>query len=439
MINKKKNYNIFLYSIFLLIIFSYFIGFYLDESSVGAGGYKGDITWILKNIEIFKFNELKDAIFHKDLFGNRPPLIYVLNKLFNPFFYDYEQYRVFVFIISLFAPYLIYLNLKKNYPNENNGLLLLLSSIILLSPFYRTSGYWGLNENYGLLSVILSLVCLSYFLKKIEIENKINQCLYLTILFSTLSVYFDQKFLIVTMLCFFSIIFSKINIKIKLFTFLIYICLSIPYLILIYKWGGIVPLRTQLMNTNTITNISRLNNLYFYHLGYTTTLIAFYLFPLLLLKKNNILKSIEVFFSSKWSYVIILIPLIYIFLIYNYYDFKSYTLNDYWVGLGVVHKSALILFSNVKYQEIYTYFAFFFSWIVIYLYIERNYTDYLIIIFFYILSLIIWPLMQEYFDPIILILALMTFKTKIKLNLYNVLFVFFYFLTFLIISYVYYS
>lgn len=439
MINKKKNYNIFLYSICLLIIFSYFIGFYLDESSVGAGGYKGDITWILKNIDIFKFNELKDAIFHKDLFGNRPPLIYVLNKLFNPFFYDYEQYRVFVFIISLIAPYLIYLNLKKNYPNENNGLLLLLSSIILLSPFYRTSGYWGLNENYGLLSVILSLVCLSYFLKKIEIENKINQYLYLIILFSTLSVYFDQKYLIVTMLCFFSIIFSKINIKIKLFTFLIYICLSIPYLILIYKWGGIVPLRTQLMNPNTITSISRLNNLYFYHLGYTTTLIAFYLFPLLLLKKNNILKSIEVFFSSKWSYVIISIPLIYIFLIYNYYDFKSYTLNDYWVGLGVVHKSALILFSNVNYQEIYTYFAFFFSWIVIYLYIERNYTDYLIIIFFYILSLIIWPLMQEYFDPIILILALMTFKTKIKLNLYNVLFVFFYFLTFLIISYVYYS
>ena len=316
---------------------------------------------------------------------------------------------------------------------------MLLSSIILLSPFYRTSGYWGLNENYGLLSVILSLVCLSYFLKKIEIENKINQYLYLIILFSTLSVYFDQKYLIVTMLCFFSIIFSKINIKIKLFTFLIYICLSIPYLILIYKWGGIVPLRTQLMNPNTITSISRLNNLYFYHLGYTTTLIAFYLFPLLLLKKNNILKSIEVFFSSKWSYVIISIPLIYIFLIYNYYDFKSYTLNDYWVGLGVVHKSALILFSNVNYQEIYTYFAFFFSWIVIYLYIERNYTDYLIIIFFYILSLIIWPLMQEYFDPIILILALMTFKTKIKLNLYNVLFVFFYFLTFLIISYVYYS
>ena len=113
MINKKKNYNIFLYSICLLIIFSYFIGFYLDESSVGAGGYKGDITWILKNIDIFKFNELKDAIFHKDLFGNRPPLIYVLNKLFNPFFYDYEQYRVFVFIISLIAPYLIYLNLKK--------------------------------------------------------------------------------------------------------------------------------------------------------------------------------------------------------------------------------------------------------------------------------------------------------------------------------------
>ena len=86
MINKKINYKIFLYLIFLLIIFSYFFGFYLDENSAGAGGYNGDITWILENIKIFRYNELKDAIFHEDLFGNRPPLVYVLNKIFNPFF-----------------------------------------------------------------------------------------------------------------------------------------------------------------------------------------------------------------------------------------------------------------------------------------------------------------------------------------------------------------
>ena len=56
------------YIIFSLVIFSFFQGFYHDENSAGAGGYNGDITWILNNIEIFKNNKLKDAILSDDLF-----------------------------------------------------------------------------------------------------------------------------------------------------------------------------------------------------------------------------------------------------------------------------------------------------------------------------------------------------------------------------------
>ena len=55
------------------------------------GDYAVDSDWIKKNIQIFLFNDLKDAIFHPELFGNRPPLIYIINKLFNPFFYDFEK------------------------------------------------------------------------------------------------------------------------------------------------------------------------------------------------------------------------------------------------------------------------------------------------------------------------------------------------------------
>ena len=240
------------------------------------------------------------------------------------------------------------------------------------------------------------------------------------------------------MICFFSIIFSKINIKIKIYTLLTYLFFSIPYLILIYEWGGIVPSKTQILNPKTITNLSRLSNMHFYHLGYASTIISFYLFPLLMLKEGNILQNIQRFFSSKWCYVIISLPLIYIYLIYINYDFKSYTVDEYWIGLGVVHKSSLILFSNLKYQEIFTYIIFFFSWIVIFLYVEKKITDCLIIIFFLSFSILIWPLMQEYFDPILIILALMAFKTKIKLNYYNVFVIFLYFFSFLACANIYY-
>ena len=117
---------------------------------------------------------------------------------------------------------------------------------------------------------------------------------------------------------------------------------------------------------------------------------------------------------------------------------KTFTIDDYWVGLGVVKKIADLFFQDILFREMFTYLMFFLSWVVILLYIEFL-SDYLILSFYFILSLIIWPLMQEYFDPIIIILVLMILKTKVKLNYLNSSFLVFYFATLLILAKVYYS
>ena len=83
--SKKIKLLLYLFSFGILV--SYILGFYLDENSVGGGGYKGDLNWILKNINIFKENKISDAILHDDLFGNRTPLIYIINTYLNPFFF----------------------------------------------------------------------------------------------------------------------------------------------------------------------------------------------------------------------------------------------------------------------------------------------------------------------------------------------------------------
>jgi len=431
----KKNITYFILS---LIIFSFFQGFYYDENSAGAGGYNGDITWILNNIEIFKNNKLQDAILNDDLFGNRTPLIYIINKILNPFFYEYEKYRITVFLFSLTGPILIYLCLKNRYPKTNNELIILLSSIILLSPYYRTSGYWALNENYGLVTSLISLLFLNLYLENIKIIKKRNIFLFFTIFFSSLSVYFDLKLIIIAIICFFYLMNSKIEIKLKSYTFLIYLILGLPYLFLILEWNGIVPPRTQAANINTTTNLSRLGDLHVYHLGYVSTIIGFYLFPFLFLKEKNFFQIIYDFFRTKWSLLILIIPILYVLYIYLSIEFKSYTVDDYWIGLGVVNKTANILFDDIYKKEIFTYFIFFLSWIVICLYVD-NLIDFLILSFFFIISLFLWPLMQEYFDPIIIILCLMIFKTKMKLDYYNIYFLFFYFAVFLTIANVYYS
>ena len=38
----------------ILIITSYFFGFFFQENSIGSGGYNGDLVWMWKNFEIFK-------------------------------------------------------------------------------------------------------------------------------------------------------------------------------------------------------------------------------------------------------------------------------------------------------------------------------------------------------------------------------------------------
>jgi len=203
------------------------------------------------------------------------------------------------------------------------------------------------------------------------------------------------------------------------------------------EWNGLVPSKTQAMNENTVTNFSRIKNLYIYHLGYTTTIIAFYLFAFLFLKERSLFETIKKFLNFKWFYLILTIPIIYILYLYFNIEFRFYTIDNYWIGLGVVNKLSNILFDDLLLKSVFTYIAIFLSWIVICLYIE-NKVDFLILSFFYIMSLFLWPLMQEYFDPIIIILCLIIFKTKINFNHNNIFFLFLYFALFLTIANVYY-
>ena len=59
--------------------------------------------------------------------------------------------------------------------------------------------------------------------------------------------------------------------------------------------------------------------------------------------------------------------------------------------------------------------------------------------YFFLLSIIIWPMYQEYFDPLILILAFTFFGSKIYLSYKNSIILFIYLLIFLVSANVYYA
>ena len=95
------------------------MGFYYNENSIGSGGYNGDLAWMWKNFEIFKNENLLQAIKSNDFFGNRTALLYILNIYLNPFINDIDNYRLSITSFSLFASYILFLCIKEKYENIN--------------------------------------------------------------------------------------------------------------------------------------------------------------------------------------------------------------------------------------------------------------------------------------------------------------------------------
>ena len=78
---KNKTENYLLLTLSLLVYLSYFLSYFFGEDSIGGGD--NDLTWIWQNFEIFKSNDILSAIRDEKFFGNRTPLLYIINIIIN--------------------------------------------------------------------------------------------------------------------------------------------------------------------------------------------------------------------------------------------------------------------------------------------------------------------------------------------------------------------
>ncbi len=213
MVSNERLEKIILFSLFFLICFSYLLGFYFNENS--AGGGEGDFkAFTFNNIQFFDSNNLLEAfgVVNNDDTGklfrsSRIPGVYVFHKFFNPFTDNPYHYRLSVFLFSLLVPIIFYFCLRLKFKDTKKIYLIFLSSLVLLSPYFRTSAIWGNEENFAYIALVLSYFFLLKYLK-VEKDRKLI-FLTLLIIFSSLCVYFDQKFLIIPAICFFTIFFKE--------------------------------------------------------------------------------------------------------------------------------------------------------------------------------------------------------------------------------------
>tara|TARA_Y100000590_G_C15691991_1_gene1003750 strand:- start:848 stop:1933 length:1086 start_codon:yes stop_codon:yes gene_type:complete len=358
----KINYKILSIILISISVVSLFLGFYFDENSAGAGLYSGDIQIIWSNLQIFLSNDIISSIRHEDYYDSRTPIAYIFHKIFNPFTENILSFRISVFIISLALPILFFYSLKQKFINLDNLLLLLISSIICLSPYYRTTSYWALQENYGLICLLVSFLSLNSFLENDNQNSKKSHLLLLiSTFFSSCCLYFDQKLIIVAIICFIKIITSNKLIKFKFLSILYYILFSLPYLYLIMLWGGLIP--TALIEGRRLGY-----EIFFVHLGYASTIIAFYLLPLLFFKEKSFLNLLKNFFNNKRNYYFIILSIIYLFYLIIFIDFNEQSN----IGKGFIHKISLMLFSENLSRMVFIYFSFLVSWIIILIFIEKK-------------------------------------------------------------------
>ena len=424
---KIKNYIITPFFVLFAVI-SYFIGFSIDEVSMGAGGFEGDFKFVKNSILLFSGNSISDSII---LFGessNRPPLIYILHKLFNPFFTDELGFRKVVFGISLSIPIIFYFCLKERFKKIDKSLLLLLSSVFFFNPFFRTSAYWGLEENYAIISTLLSL----FFVLKLSNYNKQNPLkiflyIFFITFFSSLSIYFDQKFLIIPLMCFVKIIIGNHLNKYKFLTIFLYFLFSIPYLFLIKIWGGIFP-----------SNIYHVGSqFYFHHFGYALTIIAFIFFPFIFLKSENLKDQFLKFIKTQKIVILFIVILIYLAVLLLFYNNDFYS--NHLDGGGIIKKISLIFFPSLLSKKLFITTSILISWFFIFFFITKNKENLFLTLYFLFISVIVSPFYQEYYDPIIFFLIFFLYRINFTITFSKTYFLYIYFFIFLISTNLYYN
>jgi hypothetical protein len=416
-----------LYMILILFSLSSFIyGFVIREDSAGGGKIDFSNTWTnqkifnenttIASIKNTKTSEIKLSI------NSHFPSSYIINKFLNPFSKNKENFLISIFILNIFLPIIFFLILKKNYKKQNPYLLACFSSIIYLSPYYRTSSYWAGMENYGLLMMVISYYFYSIYLK--EVNNKKKYILIFSI-FSCLCVYFDQKLALIPLI--YSYLFlkhenNKINIS---FYIIINFILSLPVFSLIYYWGSLI---------SPHDTISRsFGTLYLEQIGYFFSITSFYLIPYIFIFHKKIFQ----FVMSNKKYFMILFFLFSVYLILIFLFPTNYFQWDH-LGKGWAHKFSRLIFEDKLSQKILLYFIFFISIFSFFAVAQKRILLIFFVIFFIPISLLILPFFQEYLDPLVFIFLSLFFYNKDELNNRLIKSHYLFSLTFLIFANLYY-
>ena len=373
----KKEY------IFIIAFISLFLSLYLGENS--SGGTYLDYLSTKKFVDAFDKGFLDGFNWFLSFGQIHLHFFYLIKSVLRNLFSQFEIHMIYILISSL-VPLVFYKILKKKYVNSDKYFLFLISLIIFLSPYFRSSAIWVTNDNLALLFFLISL----YFFLCFQTKN--NNSLYypfLCFLFLILASYIRQNYALFSIFYFYYF-FKNLNLLNFLYLNLLNILMSFPALIYFYffisKDKSEISFTSDSISFDIIFSILVFSSLYF-----------FYYIPIILnfLLKNNLFN----FFKKNKKIIFFLLT---VFLILSFW----YTIPITIYGGGVFYKLSKLL--NINFFYLFSFFGLFFLFTIN----KINFENLLI----YLILVISFPLIhvyQKYFDPLIYVVFLSLINSKI--------------------------
>jgi hypothetical protein len=414
--------NLYICLLTILIYFSFFFGYFFQENSAGGGFV--DFQHIANNILLFKESNIFEINWMK-YESTSLPIYYLIIKILNIF--DNLKIGLFNLIISLSSTFIFFkllLNLSKKYNLKiYNNLLFAISSLPLLSPYFRTSTFWMLEENIGYFFMLSSIF---FWTKEKTYLNN-----FFCVIFSSLAFYSRQSYAFICVIIFFSLInFKVIFTKKNFFIILIFLFSLTPSLFFFFEWKGLIPPYAATDRSITFK---------FINLLIIFSICFFYLLPFLIIEDRSLIKD---FFKKNYKF------LIFFFILFFLFFFNKIQLDDVYfkfkLGGGIIYKLVFhinYLFESFLLKKICFLILSYFGLILVFFFAFKSYE---LKIFFFIFFLIFSNaniVFQEYFDPMIFFLVIIFYKIKDQncnfINLFY--FLFCYNLTLLVSNLIYYN
>ena len=404
--------------IYILFILSLFVGLIFQENS--AGGAVHDINHLLPYIDKFQEGFKTGMQYYLNNINIHSPFFFILisylNNLFDNIFYT----EILYILISSVLPILFYRILKIKF-DYNKNLLFLVSCLIFVSPYFRSSAIWLLGDNLALIFFSISII---YYLKFSNDKN--NRNLYLCITAIIICCYIRYYYALFYFF-YLLIVYREINSKFFFIVLTYSFFISIPAFFYIYL------IVNNYNFIDTVYTYSKLN--YFGNIFTILSIILFYIFPFItsdlkIIKKHYLENKKEIIFLS---FPLIIIYFLDIIFNNNLIDFSP-------LGGGVFIKLLNLIELDLKISLLTISII---TILILNFYLRtkliKNYT----LMALFILSFPMYTLFQKYFDPLIYIFlfGLITYSEKkclLNINKSKLLSIYLYFLSFYFFSLFYY-